>query len=110
MIVVSDTSPITALLTVGHEVPLRRLFGEVVISSAVKEELMLLFPTSGQSTGVHFMRPAASTGKKSAVAKKNDCMTTCQAACVRRHRGAWRRRAPRIGLAFDTNALSTPCA
>ncbi|MCU0751857.1 MAG: DUF3368 domain-containing protein [Akkermansiaceae bacterium] len=40
MIVVSDTSPVTALLTVGHEELLRQLFGEVVIPEAVREELM----------------------------------------------------------------------
>src|SRR5205809_6670839 len=39
MIVVSDTSPITALLTVGQAELLRKLFGEVVIPPAVKAEL-----------------------------------------------------------------------
>jgi len=36
MIVVSDTSPVTALLTGGHAELLRQLFGEVVIPPAVK--------------------------------------------------------------------------
>ena len=40
MIVVSDTSPITALLTVGQIELLPQLFGEVVIPPAVKAELL----------------------------------------------------------------------
>jgi predicted nucleic acid-binding protein len=36
MIFVSDTSPITALLTVGDEGLLSKLFGRVVIPNAVK--------------------------------------------------------------------------
>lgn len=40
MIVVSDTSPITALLAVKQERLLRLLFREVVIPRAVREELM----------------------------------------------------------------------
>ncbi len=40
MIVVSDTSPITALLTVGAESLLTRLFAEVVIPGAVRDELL----------------------------------------------------------------------
>src|SRR5437870_13269299 len=40
MIVVSDTSPITALLTVGVENILTQLFTEVVIPSAVRNELL----------------------------------------------------------------------
>jgi predicted nucleic acid-binding protein len=40
MIVVSDTSPITALLRVGAEGLLTRLFTEVVIPSAVRDELL----------------------------------------------------------------------
>lgn len=39
MIVVSDTSPLTALLTVGQSEILARLFGEVVIPQAVETEL-----------------------------------------------------------------------
>ena len=39
MIVVSDTSPITALLTVGQVELLTRLFGEVLIPPAVQGEL-----------------------------------------------------------------------
>ena len=48
MIVVSDTSPITALMAVGQEELLRLLFGEVNIPQAVGEELMRghgAFPT-----------------------------------------------------------------
>ena len=40
MIVVSDTSPLTALLTVGEESLLLQLFDEVVIPSAVRKELL----------------------------------------------------------------------
>jgi hypothetical protein len=40
MIVVSDTSPITALLTVGDEDLLPKLFTEVVIPGAVRNELL----------------------------------------------------------------------
>lgn len=39
MIVVSDTSPISALLTVGAEQILIQLFGRVVIPQAVRDEL-----------------------------------------------------------------------
>ena len=39
MIVVSDTSPMTALLTVGQAELLVRLFGEVWILEAVEAEL-----------------------------------------------------------------------
>ena len=40
MIVVSDTSPLTALLTVGEETLLPRLFTEVVILEAMQKELV----------------------------------------------------------------------
>lgn len=40
MIVVSDTSPLTALLTVGQTDILARLFGDVIIPSAVNNELL----------------------------------------------------------------------
>jgi predicted nucleic acid-binding protein len=40
VIVVSDTSPLTALLTVGRAELLRDLFGEVVIPPAVRDELI----------------------------------------------------------------------
>jgi hypothetical protein len=40
MIVVSDTSPITALLSVGEERLLPALFAEVVIPEAVRDELL----------------------------------------------------------------------
>ena len=40
MIVVSDTSPLTALLTVGEENLLPQLFTEVVIPEAVQKELL----------------------------------------------------------------------
>ena len=40
MIVVSDTSPLTALLTVGEADLLTQLFGEVIIPEAVRDELL----------------------------------------------------------------------
>lgn len=40
MIVVSDTSPLTALLTIGEADLLPKLFGEVVIPQAVRRELL----------------------------------------------------------------------
>lgn len=40
MIVVSDTSPLTALLTVGRAELLATLFGEVVVPEAVRRELL----------------------------------------------------------------------
>ena len=44
MIVVSDTSPLTALLTVGEENLLPKLFAEVVIPEAVQKELLRNHP------------------------------------------------------------------
>jgi hypothetical protein len=44
MIVVSDTSPLTALLTVGQTELLLRLFGEVVVPEAVNLELLRSHP------------------------------------------------------------------
>lgn len=44
MIVVSDTSPLTALLAIGQGVLLTRLFGDVVIPPAVKSELSRTHP------------------------------------------------------------------
>lgn len=40
MIVVSDTSPLTALLTTGHAEILPKLFREVIIPEAVRDELL----------------------------------------------------------------------
>jgi len=44
MIVVSDTSPITALLTIGAAEMLAQLFQEVVIPPAVRNELLRNHP------------------------------------------------------------------
>jgi hypothetical protein len=44
MIVVSDTSPLTALLTVGEADLLPKLFAEVVIPEAVRDELLRSHP------------------------------------------------------------------
>ena len=40
MIVVSDTSPLTGLITIGEEELLPRLFAEVVIPNGVRDELL----------------------------------------------------------------------
>ncbi len=45
MIVVSDTSAITALLQVGHVDLLERLYGEVLIPEAVRDELIQTHPS-----------------------------------------------------------------
>ncbi len=45
MIVVSDTSPLTVLLTVGEESLLIKLFTEVVIPEAVRNELLRAHPS-----------------------------------------------------------------
>ncbi len=44
MIVVSDTSPLTALLTVGAADLLKTLFREVVVPVAVRDELLRSHP------------------------------------------------------------------
>ena len=44
MIVVSDTSPITALLKIGQVDLLQRLYGEVLIPEAVRDELSVRHP------------------------------------------------------------------
>jgi predicted nucleic acid-binding protein len=44
MIIVSDTSPITALLTVGHAAVLSQLLGEVIIPQVVETELRRSHP------------------------------------------------------------------
>jgi predicted nucleic acid-binding protein len=44
MIVVSDTSPLTALLAVEQAELLKRLFGEVIIPNAVETELLRTHP------------------------------------------------------------------
>ena len=44
MIVVSDTSSISALLRIGHADLLQRLYGEVLIPEAVRDELLVFFP------------------------------------------------------------------
>ncbi len=40
MIVVSDTSPIRALISIGQHDLLKQLFGNIIIPNAVKEELL----------------------------------------------------------------------
>ena len=44
MIVISDTSPLTALLTIGLAEILPQLFTEVVIPEAVRDELLRSHP------------------------------------------------------------------
>lgn len=45
MIIVSDTSPITALMTVGQADLLANLFGEVIVPPAVHSELLRTHPS-----------------------------------------------------------------
>jgi len=45
MIVVSDTSSVSALLRIGHADLLQRLYGEVLIPEAVRDELLVFFTT-----------------------------------------------------------------
>jgi len=63
MIVVSDTSPITALLTVGEAEILPRLFGDVVIPSAVEAELVRSHPTLPTWLRVQPLQDAAKAGR-----------------------------------------------
>ena len=44
MIVVSDTSSVSALLRIGQGELLARLYGEVLIPGAVRDELLVFFP------------------------------------------------------------------
>ena len=51
MIVVSDTSPLTALLTVGEVELLPKLFTDVVIPATVRNELLRTQPGSRVAAG-----------------------------------------------------------
>ena len=53
MIVVSDTSSISALLRIGKCDLLKRLYGEVLIPEAVKAELLRAFPVVPQFLQCH---------------------------------------------------------
>jgi uncharacterized protein len=48
MIVVSDTSAVSALLQIGHGGLLEQLYGEVLIPESVRDELLVCFPTLPQ--------------------------------------------------------------
>jgi len=63
MIVVSDTSPFTALLTVGEERLLPQLFEQVVISLAVRNELQRTHPRLPDWLRVVSVQDAAQVGK-----------------------------------------------
>src|SRR5690349_17648045 len=65
MIVVSDTSPLTALLTVGEENLLRKLFAEVVIPMAVRDELLRSHPVLPEWLRVEAVENAAEAGRLS---------------------------------------------
>ena len=62
MIVVSDTSPVTALLTVGQAEILPRLFGEVVIPKAVETELLRSHPMLPDWLRVRLLSDGAKAG------------------------------------------------
>lgn len=59
MIVVSDTSPLTGLLTVGEADLLLRLFGEVIIPTGVQAELLRTHPTLPDWLRVHHLKDGA---------------------------------------------------
>jgi len=63
MIVVSDTSPLTALLTVGEERLLPQLFEQVVIPLAVRNELQRTHPRLPDWLRVVSVQDAAQVGK-----------------------------------------------
>jgi predicted nucleic acid-binding protein len=60
MIVVSDTSSVSALLRIGHADLLQRLYGEVLIPEAVRDELLVYFTTVPEF--LH-CRPVSDTGE-----------------------------------------------
>jgi uncharacterized protein len=61
MLVVSDTSPVTSLLQVGHANILSTLFGRVLIPPAVRDELLRFHPSLPDFLHVQAIRdqPAA---------------------------------------------------
>jgi predicted nucleic acid-binding protein len=61
MIVVSDTSPLTALLTINEAELLTNLFGEVVIPPAVHLELLRTHPVLPNWLRVQALRDLAKT-------------------------------------------------
>lgn len=63
MIVVSDTSPLTALLTVGEADLLTQLFDEVVIPEAVRHELLRSHPRLPAWLRAASVQNAAQAGK-----------------------------------------------
>lgn len=63
MIVVSDTSPLTALLMVGQAEILSRLFGEVIIPKAVEAELLRSHPTPPDWLRVRLVSDGAKAGR-----------------------------------------------
>jgi predicted nucleic acid-binding protein len=67
MIVVSDTSPLTALLTVGEENLLRKLFAEVVIPIAVRDELLRSHPVLPEWLRVEAVKNVAEASRLSGV-------------------------------------------
>lgn len=62
MIVVSDTSPLTALLTIGEAALLAKLFGEVVVPQAVRRELLRNHPQLPPWLRVESVRNPAQAG------------------------------------------------
>lgn len=67
MIVVSDTSPLTALLTVGEAEILPKLFHEVVIPPAVRGELLRSHPRLPDWLRVATVKDTAQTAKYSQI-------------------------------------------
>ena len=67
MIVVSDTSPLTALITVGEAELLPKLFNEVVIPEAVRDELLRSHPSLPAWLRVETVRNSAEARRMASV-------------------------------------------
>jgi predicted nucleic acid-binding protein len=67
MIVVSDTSPLTALITVGEADLLPKLFNEVVIPEAVRDELLRSHPSLPAWLRVETVRNSAEARRMASV-------------------------------------------
>jgi predicted nucleic acid-binding protein len=72
MIVVSDASPITALLTVGQIELLRKLFGQVVIPPAVNAELARSHTSFPQWLEVRQLRDDGAAGRYERVVDRGE--------------------------------------
>jgi uncharacterized protein len=72
MIVVSDTSPLTALLMVGEAGLLSRLFGEVIIPEEVRDELARSHSSLPAWIRVEAVKNSAETARLSKIVDKGE--------------------------------------